>query len=84
VSVEPDGEQGATMPYVMEKYEGPAAKTKAENDGWLEPNMRDVREKVERLELLGSSFSDPGADFCEWIAYDENGAILSTRTINGY
>jgi len=41
-------------------------------------------EKVAKVEVHGSSFSDPGPDFCRFVAYDEAGREVAVRTTEGY
>jgi len=72
------------MPHTIERYEGATAQKKAQASGWLEPDMGNVAPRTDRLELIGSNFNDPGPDYCRWIAYDDQGHVLSTKTIDGY
>lgn len=41
-------------------------------------------EKAEALEVHGSSFSDPGPDFCEFRLLDADGEVIATRRVGGY
>jgi hypothetical protein len=40
--------------------------------------------RTERLEVHGSSFKDPGADFCEFRAFDAEGTLIATKRMEGY
>jgi hypothetical protein len=41
-------------------------------------------EGAEVLEVHGSSFSDPGPDYCEFRLLDAKGEVLKTRQVGGY
>lgn len=36
------------------------------------------------LEIHGSSFSDPGPDFCEFRAFDVEGRQVAVKRVDGY
>ena len=44
----------------------------------------DVRAAVEKLEVWGTSASDPGADYCEFRAFDAQGTAIGTKRVDGY
>jgi hypothetical protein len=73
------------MPYVIDRFEGVAAKTAAAKSySFADPDMEEFVDKIEKLELIGSCFSDPGPDFCEWVAYNRRGEVVRRRRIQGY
>lgn len=39
---------------------------------------------AEKLEVIHSSFSDPGPDWNAWQIYDANNTTLAIITVNGY
>ncbi len=40
--------------------------------------------KTETLEIHGSDFKDPGADYCEFRAFDAEGTLIATKRMEGY
>lgn len=70
------------MPYMIQKCEGQEAKTKAAERPPLGPGVEDPR--IASLEMWGSSFTDPGEDWCEFRLYDANGIELGKRRLRGY
>lgn len=44
----------------------------------------EIAVKAAKAELWGSSFSDPGPDYCEVRLFDEQGAQFKTARIEGY
>ena len=42
------------------------------------------QQKVSSVVVTGSSFSDPGDDWCEYTLVDEAGDVLASRRIQGY
>ena len=42
------------------------------------------QQKVSSIVVTGSSFSDPGDDWCEYTLVDEEGNVLASRRIQGY
>jgi hypothetical protein len=44
----------------------------------------DVIERMDRLTIHGSSFSDPGDDWCEFRAFDALGTEIAYQRVNGY
>lgn len=71
------------MPHIIETLHGLEARQKALETPPLGPGLT-IIEWVDRLELWGSSFSDPGDDWCEWRIYDAEGAKRFTHRIPGY
>ena len=43
-----------------------------------------IVEKIEALEIWGTEFKDPGPDYCEFRAFDADGAQLATMKVKGY
>lgn len=39
---------------------------------------------AERMEVWGSSFSDPGPDYCEFRLFDSEGRQIDRRRVDGY
>lgn len=73
------------MPYVDLTLEGDAARLRAEKKGFNEPSFSaETAARTVKLELVCSSFSDPGEDWNEWRAYDEAGDIIAQTLSNGY
>ena len=73
------------MPYIVEESQGQMARQKAQEKPPFGPGFTvDDAQKVGRLELWGSSFSDPGGDWCEWRAFDAEGKLLAKRRSSGY
>jgi hypothetical protein len=44
----------------------------------------DELEGAEVLEVHGSSFSDPGPDYCEFKLLDAEGNVLLTKVVGGF
>jgi len=44
----------------------------------------EIVEKIETLEVHGSSISDAGPDYCEFLAFDAKGEQIGTKRIGGY
>jgi len=44
----------------------------------------DLGKKVASVVVTGSSFSDPGDDWCEYALMDEADNVLASRRIQGY
>lgn len=73
------------MPYLIEKYDGDAARKVAAESAPFGPGFAPgVVAQVARVELWGSSFTDPGADWCEHRAFDAQGARIGARRRAGY
>jgi hypothetical protein len=73
------------MPYLVANYTGAQARERAR---YLAPGAtpvaEDVIEKIERLIINGSSFSDSGDDWCEFRAFDAVGNGIAYQRVNGY
>ena len=41
-------------------------------------------EKADHMEVWGSGFSDPGADYCEFRLFDAEGQKIASRRVEGY
>jgi hypothetical protein len=41
-------------------------------------------ERAEALECHGTSFSDPGPDYCEFRLLDADGEVLKVKRVGGY
>ena len=49
------------------------------------PNFsKEHAEQATSLELWGTSFSDQGADYCEWRLYDADGVLVDRKRVEGY
>jgi hypothetical protein len=69
----------------LESYEGVAAREKAADQANLGAGFSpEVSEKVEKLVLVASSFTDPGDDWTRWDGYDAAGVKIASRTVPGY
>jgi hypothetical protein len=69
--------------YLVSKHEGEEAAKRAA-DKLLGPGVpEDLAKQVDRLELWGTSFDDPGEDYCEWRLYSGD-KLLATRYVPGY
>lgn len=72
------------MPYTQMRLTNEEAQKKAAETGFISPNMLEQSSRVRVLELVCSSFSDPGPDWSEWVAYDDHGQVIGRRHMNGY
>lgn len=73
------------MPYKISTYEGEQARAEAAAPAPFGPAFTpEVVAKTARLELWGSSFTDPGPDWCEHRAFDASGVLLGQRRRDGY
>ncbi len=67
------------------KFEGGRARKQAEAVPPFGPAFApEIIAKTETLEIHGSSFKDPGADFCEFRAFDAEGTLIATKRVEGY
>lgn len=71
------------MPHIIETFQGPPARQKALEAPPFGPGFA-TNEAIERLELWGSSFSDPGDDWCEWRSFNAKGEKLISQRTPGY
>ena len=72
------------MPYLIDQCEGDLARQMAMSPQWGLGMSTVEAAAVSRLEMWGSSFKDPGADWCELKAFDAQGALLKSRRVEGY
>ena len=73
------------MPYLIKASTGEKARKAARAPRPFGPGLPDdVVGRVEKLEVVGSSFDDPGADWCEFRAYDADGQLITSRRVMGY
>jgi hypothetical protein len=73
------------MPHLIKVNTGEKARKEARMPRPLGPGLPDnVVSRVEKLEVVGSSFDDPGADWCEFRAYDADGELITCRRVMGY
>jgi hypothetical protein len=72
------------MAYIDQTWTGENAKEHARDTSFMGANLPNVAEQVDRLELHCSNFSDPGADWCEFRAFDNIGKLIATRRMPGY
>ena len=70
------------MPYVIEIT---SDKAKMTSKGLSGPGFTPEQAAgATSMEVLGSSFSDPGPDCCTFRLLDEEGEVIEEKTINGY
>ena len=74
------------MPHLIEKHEEVESAQRAAKAGApFGPGFSaDVIEKTAKLEVWGSSFKDPGPDYCEFRAFDADGNKVGERRVGGY
>ena len=71
--------------HLIESRDGERARTAAKDRVPFGPGFPDaVTARTERLEVWGSSFNDPGHDFCLFRAFDAAGQMVAERRIAGY
>ena len=70
--------------YKVEESFGEQARKNATNCMLGMGLAKDIADKVEKLEVWGTSFSDPGPDYTEMVAYDAEGTKLATVRREGY
>ena len=44
----------------------------------------DILDTVARVEVWGSSFNDPGDDWCEYRCFNDKGQLFHTVKVDGY
>jgi len=72
------------MPNLYETHEGVEAIMRV-NIGLCGPQFGlDKIAKAAKLEVWGSSFDDPGADWCRFDLFDQNGERIASQTTPGY
>lgn len=73
------------MPYLISTFSGETAKYQAQARRPFGPGLdRGLAQRVEKLEVWGSTFKDPGGDYCEYKAYDANNTLLANERVQGY
>jgi hypothetical protein len=73
------------MPHLTKAKTGEKARKEARAPRPFAPGLPDsVASRTEKLEVVGSSFDDPGADWCEFRAYDADGRLITSRRVRGY
>jgi hypothetical protein len=73
------------MPHLIKVNTGEKARKEARTPRPFGPGLPDsVVSRIEKLEVVGSSFNDPGADWCEFRGYDADGKIITSRRVMGY
>jgi hypothetical protein len=75
------------MPHRLHVHDTPeGAKTLAKLRPPMGPGVDepDILEEVVRLETWGSSFKDPGEDYCEFRFFNKAGRLFHTVRIDGY
>jgi len=71
--------------HLIETLTGQAARTLAATRCPYGPGFSEEdAQSVHTLEVYGSSFNDPGPDFCEFRAIDAQGQAFPPRRITGY
>lgn len=70
--------------YKVEESSGEQARKDAANWPFGMGLEKDIARKVEKLEVWGTSFGDPGPDYTEMIAYDAEGNKLATVRQEGF
>ena len=73
------------MPHLIKVSTGEKARKEARTPSPFGAGLPDdVVSRTEKLEVIGSSFDDPGADWCEFRAYDADGRLITSRRVTGY
>jgi hypothetical protein len=68
--------------YLIQETTDKAAMTRGTPGG---PGVcREVAERAAKMQVWGSSFNDPGDDFCEFVLLDANGVVIDRRRVAGY
>lgn len=71
--------------HLVTQFKGENARTMARLPAPGGPGLTPAEsEKVERIEVWGSSFTDPGPDYCEFRMMDVAGKVLSTHRMEGF
>jgi hypothetical protein len=68
--------------YMISKHTGDEAREKAASH-WPGFDAETVT-KTEHLEVWGTSFSDPGPDYCQFRAFDKNHKQVGVKNVDGY
>lgn len=72
------------MPYLYAQYHGEEAKRFAVEDRFGPKFDPDIAEDVERVDVICSSFDDPGPDWCQHRLFDARGHQIAARHVPGY
>ena len=71
--------------YLVEIVDGPRAKVVAKESAPFGASFsEDVVVKTEKVEIWGSDLDEPGADYCEYKAFDASGTLIGTKKVSGY
>lgn len=72
------------MPYLYETHEGVEGIMRV-NAGFCGPQFGPEKvAKAAKLEVWGSSFDDPGPDWCRFDLLDADGQRIASQTTPGY
>jgi len=67
------------------KFTGVRARKQAAATPPLGPCFsEEIVERIEILEVHGTSISDAGPDYCEFRAFDARGNLVGTKRVQGY
>ena len=71
--------------HLIETLTGQAARSLATTRSPYGPGFsQEEAQTIHTLEVLGSSFTDPGPDYCEFRAINAQGQAFPLRRITGY
>lgn len=71
--------------HLIETHEGTRAQqVAAEGIPFGAGFPKEIAEQTTKLEVHGSSFNDPGPDFCLFKAFNADGEVVGERRVNGY
>jgi hypothetical protein len=71
--------------YLMEKVtDKDLLSVKARHKPPLGPGFETVPEGTVCMEVWGTSFDDPGPDYCDFRLKDQDGNVLACKRVNGY
>jgi len=73
------------VPHLIGTHVDELAQRSAKTNPPFGPGLpADIVEKIVKLEMWGSSFKDPGADWCEFRAFNAEGEKIAERRVAGY
>ena len=73
------------MPHEVNRFEGHVARTHAVLAPPFGPGFKpDEAERAELMVVTGSSFSDPGGDWCEFELFDADNNSVGKKRVGGY
>jgi len=79
------GKEGVLMPYVMEKLTGARMVEVATDKPPFGPGFSPEEvEEASSMEIIGSTVSDPGPDWCEFVLLDKDGSRVGCTRVPGY